>query len=136
MAGQSNAHKWFVIARKILFNGMLPCLVFIFILFVWLCLDIRSNVKDISAKATQEYSGERVEALIAYIQSEKHSLRDRNRAVWALGRIGDKRALPVLEQFCTGKPCDHDKYLCQREINKAIDLCKTNFKVSSWISRY
>ena len=49
-------------------------------------------MKDISARATQEYSGDRVEALIAYLQSEEHSLRNRNRAVWALGQIGDDRA--------------------------------------------
>lgn len=135
MAGQSNTHKWFVVARKILFYGILPCLIIILIGFVWICFDIRLSVKDISAKAVQEYPGDRVQALISYVQSEKHSLRERNRAVWAIGQIGDRRALSVLEKYRTCKDCDHNKYLCQHEINKAINLCKGGLNLTSWLPR-
>ena len=34
------------------------------------------------------------------------------------------RALPILEKYHTGKECDHDQYLCQGELEKAIKLCK------------
>ena len=97
MTGKSVYFKRFVTARKILFYGISICLAFLLIIYVWACWNIGSGVKEISAQATQEYSGDRVEALIAYMQSEKHSLRDRNRAIWALGQIGDGRALSFLE---------------------------------------
>jgi len=73
--------------------------------------------------------------LIAYVKSEDHSLRKRNLAVWALGQIGDKRALPVLNQFYTGGPCDHDHYLWQGELQKAIKLCQGSFNASAWLLR-
>ena len=110
----------------------LPC-VFL-VVYAYACWNIGSSVKDIIVRATQEYSGDRVEALIAYMQSEKHNLRNRNRSVWALGQIGDKRALSVLEKFHIGEPCDHNKYLCQYELKKAIDLCKGGLNLCSWVT--
>ena len=89
MEGQSKIPKWSVSAKKILFNRILPCLIFAFIIIFWIYFDIRSSVKDTSFRAVREYSGDKVEALISYMQSEKYSLRDRNGAVWALGQIGD-----------------------------------------------
>jgi hypothetical protein len=99
MIGQSNSRKIFAIAQKILFYGVLTCLVFFLIVYAYACWNIASGIREISAKATQQYPGDRVEALIAYMQPEKHGLRERNRAVWALGQIGDKRALSVLEKY-------------------------------------
>jgi len=99
------------------------------------CWSIRSSVKEISTMAVQEYSGERVEALITYVNSANHSLRERNRAVWALGQIGDKRALPVLRGFYTGGPCDHNNGLCQHELQKAIKLCEGSFNATAWLPR-
>lgn len=135
MTGQSITRKWFFMTKKILFNGILIFLVLFLIVYIWACWNISSAVKRISAQATQEYLGDRVEALIAYMQSEKHSLRNRNRAIWALGQIGDVRALPVLEKFYMGEPCNHDKYLCQRELRKAIEMCKGGLNLCSWVSR-
>lgn len=132
---ESKHNKRFVTTKKILFYSILICLVFVLTVFGWACWNIYSGVKEISAEATQEYSGNRIEALIEYMQSEKHSLKDRNRAVWALGQIGDKRALSMLEKLYIGEPCDHDKYLCQRELKKAIDMCKGGLNVCSWVSQ-
>ena len=135
MTGQSIYRRWFVTAKKILFYGTLTCVVFFLIVYAYACWNIGSGVRVISAKATQQYSGDRVEALITYMQSEKHSLKNRNRAVWALGQIGDERALSALEKFHKGKPCDHDKYLCQYELKKAIDLCKGGLNLCAWVTR-
>ncbi len=132
---ESKRSKWFVIVKKILFYGVPTCLAFVLIIFGWACWSIRLSVKEISAEARREYSGDRVEALITYVQSEKHSLRDRNRAVWALGQLGDESALPVLEKFYSDEPCDHDRYLCQHELKKAIDLCKGSLNLCAWVSR-
>ncbi len=132
---ESKSCRRFSIVKRVLVYGILSCLALLLIIYVTVCWSIRSSVKAICAEATQEYAGDRVEALIAYVNSESHSLRDRNHAVWALGQIGDRRALPVLEGFYTGGPCNHDKYLCQRELQKAIKLCKGGLNLTAWLPR-
>ena len=87
---------------------------------------IRSSVDEMhaAALAASTHSSDDVAALMEYAASEAHSLSERNRAVWALGQLRDPRALPVLERYRTGQPCDHARFLCQREITKAVALCK------------
>ena len=132
---ESKGSSRFVIVKKVLVYGTLSCLAFLLAAFVMICFSIRSSVKKISAEATQQYPGDRIEALITYVKSENHSLRQRNRAVWALGQIGDERALPTLEKSYTGGPCDHDSRLCQGELQKAIKLCKGGFNATAWLPR-
>jgi HEAT repeat protein len=103
--------------------------------FAGICLSIRSGVKEIARTALHHYPGDRVEALMEYAESPDHSLSQRNLAVWALGQIGDKRALPLLEKHKTGKPCDHDSALCQHEVAKAIDACNGAFNATAWLPR-
>ena len=76
--------------------------------------------------AQSEYShpGDDVAAMMDYVRSESHSLRERNLVVWALGQARDSRALPLLESYYTGEKCDHDRSLCQSELAKAIELCQ------------
>ena len=105
------------------------------VLYVLFCLGIGSHVKPICAEAMREYPGDRIEAVLAYIESDSHSLRERNKAVWALGYLGDKRALPVLKKYYTGPPCDHDKYLCQGELEKAIKKCESGVNPCAWACR-
>ena len=76
------------------------------------------------AQAAHPHPGDDVAALLDYVQSDVHSLQQRNHAVWALGQARDRRALPVLQEFVTHEPCDHDRPLCQHELGKAIALCK------------
>jgi len=123
------------VIKKVLVYGILICFTFLLIFYIWACFSIRSGIKRISAEAIQQYPGDRVEALISYVKSEDHSLRKRNLAVWALGQIGDKCALPVLNQFYTGGPCDHGHYLCQGELQKAIKLCEGSFNATAWLPR-
>ena len=85
---------------------------------------IGSSVHAAAATALREQPGDRVPALIAYVASPAQTLPARNRAVWALGQMGDARALPSLEQHLTGRDCEHDRALCQRELRKAIRLCR------------
>lgn len=121
--------------KRALRYGALICFTLLFVGYLCTCFSIRSSVKEISVQAVQEYPGDRIEALMAYVESTSHSLRQRNRAVWALGQIGDSRALPTLEKFRTGKPCDHSSQLCQREIGKAIEGCEGSFNATAWLPR-
>lgn len=74
---------------------------------------------------------DRVESLMATVADESLSFDERNRAVWALGVIGDPHAIPLLESYYTGEPCDHEKYLCQYELCKAIKKCQGEFTSSN-----
>ena len=121
--------------KKVLVYGTLSCLAFLLVAFVMLFWTLRSSVKEICAEATEQYPGDRIEALITYVKSENNSLRQRNRSIWALGQIGDERALPTLEKSYTGQPCDHDSRLCQRELQKAIKLCKGGLNATAWLPR-
>ena len=86
---------------------------------------IENSVEVICDEALQaqqmEGAGQEVPALIAQLQSDTTTLREKNRIIWALGRLRDKRALPVLEALVTGEKCDHSKYVCQRELKRAIE---------------
>ncbi len=121
--------------KKALVYGLLTCVVLGLAMFVSFCFSIRSAVKEMSAEAVKEFPGDRVQALIAYAGSENYTLKKRNRAVWALGQIGDSRALPVLESYYTGGECDHDKNLCQRELKHAIYGCKGGLNLTAWLPR-
>jgi len=107
------------------------------VVYVAISLVIGSSVRELAAVAQREHpqAGDDVTALIAYVDSPAHTLRDRNRAAWALGQLGDARALPVLEEQLTGKPCAHDSALCQHELGKAIRLCRGAPNVTAWMWR-
>lgn len=95
---------------------------------------ISTGVHAAGQAALRDHPGDRVLALIAYVDSPHHSFRERNRAVWALGQLGDRRALPVLEKHFTGEACDHQRRLCQYELRKALELCRggTNILGAIW----
>lgn len=131
----SKSRSRFAVVKRVFGYGILICFTLLFVAFVSICFSIRSSVKEISAQAVRQYPGDRTEALMTYVESKNHSLRQRNRSVWALGQIGDKRALPVLEKFYTGRPCDHGSRLCEGELYKAIKLCKGSLNATAWLPR-
>ena len=83
------------------------------------------SVQEYSAAAQRAHPhlGDDVSALMEFAESREHTSEQRTRAVWALGRLGDPKALPVLEALRTGEPCDHSKAVCQYELEKAIENC-------------
>ena len=96
---------------------------------------IGRDVRSVSELAIQCYGGYSVEALICRVEDANESLREINHAVWALGQLGDRRALPALRKHYTGQPCDHAKELCQRELAKAIRLIDGGINAAAWIWR-
>ncbi|HSL22759.1 MAG TPA: hypothetical protein VK886_14600 [Vicinamibacterales bacterium] len=84
-------------------------------------------------RARAEFGGDEVEALITLVASERHTLAERGRAVHALGQLRDRRALPVLERFYTADECDHARFLCQRELRKAIEKCRGGMRPPGWL---
>jgi hypothetical protein len=81
---------------------------------------IRHGLDQSSAFACHRFPGNRISALIALVECEECSLSERNRAVWALGQLQTRRALPSLHKYFTDTSCDHEQALCQYELGKAI----------------
>ena len=118
------------------YRGLLGAAVLGTLGFLTMSWQIESAVDAAGSAAVGEYGGDRVNALITFADSPSHSLRDRNRAVWALGQIGDGHALPFLEKQYTGKPCDHNRTLCQRELEKAVRLCRGGVNLPALVWRH
>jgi len=121
--------------KKFFLYGVLTGFVLLPITYGLACWNIGAGVKSISEKALEIYQGNAVSALLEYVDSKEHSLLKRNRAVWALGQLGDPMALPVLNKHYTGSSCDHARFLCQHELRKAIKLCKGSWNASAWTWR-
>ena len=85
------------------------------------------------------YGTDCVGSLIACAGDGSRSFRERNRAVWALGQIADKRALPFLEKLgenaADDPPCSLDKCISSHEVNKAVKWC-TRGNATSWMYRH
>ena len=122
--------------RRWVSRGLLGVAVLGTLAFLTISWQIGSDVHAAGAMAVREYGGDRISALIACADSPSHRLGDRNRAVWALGHIGDPRALPFLEKQYAGKPCDHDRMLCQRELETAIRLCRGGVNLPALVWRH
>jgi len=122
--------------RKVLLwvGGLIVALVLV--AFVGVSLWIGADVRAMSKVAMQNHPGDRVEALIQYVEDTNHSLQDRNRAVWALGQLGDRRALPILRNHHSGEPCDHATALCQHELSKAIALLDGGVNATALVWRH
>jgi len=101
---------------------------------------ISSDVRAACHEARQEFEGDCVEALVAYASSDQHTFEERNSAIWALGEIGDKRALPVLEKLLymeslCSSPCNVSTCMCQYSVEKAIRLCE-GLNIARWVWRW
>jgi len=101
--------------------------------FVGIVWWAQGKAHEVALRATQVFPGDEVEALMALAESEHRPLADRNRAVWALGQLGDERALPMLKRFDTGRACDHSRLLCQKELRKAMDRCSGKNWAPGWL---
>jgi hypothetical protein len=117
--------------RRILLWGIPIVLLVCALVIILLSLGIEMGLKQICGVATRESPGDKVEALMMFVESDKHAYNAHrysanNRAFWALGQLGDKRALPFLRNLLTGEACDHETNLCQGEITEAIQKLEGN----------
>ncbi|BBB49130.1 hypothetical protein [Pelolinea submarina] len=97
------------------------------------------NVKNECASAISHYGGDCVEALSAQLLDESLDYGTRNSTTWALGEVGDLRALPVLESLYTGIIPAREPWndsLSQYELKKAIKLIKGGFNLTHWAWRF
>lgn len=121
MAIKSTSHL-----LKIILKGTAIVLAGFVVVIVLLSLWLEVHLKKVCGTATEKYPGDKIEALMKSVETKKYGYsaevyHANNHAFWALGQLGDKRALPFLKGLATGKPCDHETNLCQGEIQEAID---------------
>ncbi len=101
----------FIVVSVVAFSG----------LYGWIQWDAHQKAKAVWA--TYPQAANEVDALILQMQSESESIKDRNMAVWTLGRLRADAALPIMQSYYTGSECEHDACLCQHELGKAIKRC-------------
>ncbi len=106
-------------------TGLIACL--------FLSLRIGVEVRAMSQTAIQRHPGDPLAALMQCVEDTNLSLRERNRAVWTLGQLGDRRALAFLRKHYSGDSCDHANALCQAELLKAIKLLEGGANASAWV---
>jgi hypothetical protein len=109
------------------------------IIFLLLSLIIGSSVKIKCAIAQKTYGGDCVVALITMLGDTKQDFRSRNSAIWALGQLGDRRALNVPSVYYSGiiPPKESlDTGISQYELKKAIHMVSGEFNVTSFIWRH
>ncbi len=113
--------------RRILLSGIPIVLLTLVVVVVLLSLWVELHLRKVCGMAARKYPGDKVEALMKFVETEEKGYRAElyranNHAFWALGQLGDKRALPFLKGLLTGEPCDHGTNLCQGEIKEAIHI--------------
>lgn len=112
---------WMIPLSAVLFIG--------FSLLDFIALHLISiEVRDACSEAQREYAEDCVAALSQYAKSADYSYKQRNRAIWALGEIGDNRAIPVLKSLARNE-LQTERYntsleLCEYGVTKSIRLCE------------
>jgi hypothetical protein len=102
-----------------------------------ICFSIGHGVRSVVSDASALYPGDPVSSLMALATSEDAPLKDRDRAIWALGQLGSARALPALYSLETGETCNHETAPCQHELNKAITACSSRSpNLGAWVWRH
>lgn len=115
--------------------GIGTFILFFIVSSVW----IGFGVKERCLLAQGRYGGDCVEALSKHIEDENNPYGERNSAIWALGQLGDERALPTLDKYYTGDIPDREPWnevISQYELSKAIKLSKGSFNITHLVWSY
>ena len=112
----------------------------IFIMFsVIACVWIGFEVKNQCTIAKAAYgSNNCTQALSSLLDDENRSFQERNSAIWALGQLGEKEALPMLQKYYTGIIPNREPLngtISQYELKKAINLANGGINISAFIWR-
>lgn len=86
--------------------------------YAWLCGQRHEAIREVLVAAGAESVETRPDALVAHLNSVP--LGQKNRVIWVMGELRDPRVLATLEGLCLFEECDHDRFVCQREVRKAI----------------
>lgn len=97
---------------------------------------MRYEVKNTCQEAELQYEEKDcVSGMIQTLTDENNSFSKRNKAIWVLGQLADKRALETLKEYYTGTTPSREplnKTLSQYELKKAIRWCSEG-NVTHWL---
>ena len=79
---------------------------------------VENQVQETCKKAVSVYPVDKIQALINVSKNESSCTKDKSMALWALGQLGDKKALPYLVENFGGKK---ETNVCVYEAQKAIE---------------
>jgi len=100
---------------------------------------IGRSVRAACAEAVARVAGDEcLPALTKLVADETASFEERNGAIWALGQLGDRRALPTLRGLQNGTSPERerlDEALSQHEIDKAIRLLNSGVNLTAIVWR-
>ncbi len=97
------------------------------------------GVKEKCQIAQSKYQGDCVEALTLYLDDNANDTRTRNSAIWALGQLGDNRALTTLQKYYSGynkERCNLSRELSQLMLKRAINLASGGFNITAPFWRF
>jgi len=126
-----------LISKKIILFSAASIFILALVFVIYTFSIIYHGVKTACLKAQNEYQEDCIDSLIKYVQSDEHSFKERNTAIWALGQLADKKALPLLQSLYTGEDSVKDplnKAVSQYELKKAITWCEKG-NATSWMYR-
>lgn len=106
--------------KKAIIAVLLIFIIGMSVVYIGLRIWFKSEINHICDHAMNLYEGDKIEALIALLNADDQSMKTKNNAIWALGKLNDQRALPALKKLQTGNECNHTMFVCQRELEKAI----------------
>ena len=114
---------------------------FLFVTYLSGCIIIGKHVREYCEDAQSRYPGDCVQALEARVMDEGSSYKDRNSAIWAIGQLGDARAIETLNEIETQaeertmQTCRLSDEICAYEIFKAKKLVEGGFNATAWVWR-
>ena len=117
--------------KKVMVFGWIAVFLGLVITFWGVVSSMKMAANDIGENAANAFHKDKVESLLLLIDSDKHSLKEKNDAIWALGVLKDRRALSKLESLASGSKSDQAEKLCLSEIEKSISKIKGKF-ILSW----
>ncbi|MFC1790081.1 hypothetical protein ACFLZP_01200 [Patescibacteria group bacterium] len=111
----------------------------IFVLFFLITTTvIGDGVRQRCVASQARYGGTCTEALISNLQDPEAPYGEKNSSIWALGQLGNKKALPILKDLYTGQIPNREPWnqtLSQYELKKAINLLESGFNISAFVWR-
>ena len=117
-------HKLLLTATVFLIVGFI---LGVFLLGVqWIGHDVRQECLN----AQEQYQGTCVNSLSTLILDPRQKLRHRTQAVWALGQLGDSKAVPALEKLATRPECQTGTN-CHYELQKALKLASGSLNLTA-----
>jgi hypothetical protein len=108
-------------------------LVAVVIIYIFLGYGNQMKLEKTITEAQGQHGQDPVEALLLYAESDAHRPAERNQAVWALGELRNRTALPGLQKLLMKTMGETLPVLSEPELRKAIQKVKGEVSDPFWV---